>query len=351
MRKRLFCLMLTLALLCCSCQKAASAVKRTATIYDVFDTAITVIGFTDAQSDFDDAVAYAKRRFGALHRLFDCYNEYEGVANVCTLNREAALAPVKVEPELVELLLFAKEWQPKLGNTCNIAMGAVLRLWHDTRANAEAGGAVILPTDEALQAAAKHVDYDTVILDADASTVFFTDPALKLDLGAIAKGYATEKVSGELIARGFTSFILNAGGNVRAGDPPQDGRARWAVSIQNPLDPASSDWTEVLYLTNLSVVTSGDYQRYCELDGVRYHHLISPQTLYPANENHSVTIVTENSTLGDLLSTAVFLMPYAQGRALIDSLDGVEALWVTADGAIERTDGLLPYCASAGAQN
>jgi thiamine biosynthesis lipoprotein len=192
---------------------------------------------------------------------------------------------------------------------------------------------------------------DKVILDEANSTVFFEDPGLSLDLGAVAKGYTAESAARLLLASPMTSFVINAGGNVRAGGKPLDGRNAWGVGIQDPFSPAYSDapTVETLFLRDMSVVTSGINERYYEVDGVRYHHLIDPTTLFPARYMASVTIVTEDSQLADFLSTALFMMPYEEGRALIDSLPGVEALWVMPDKTIQMTDGLNAIAASKGA--
>lgn len=356
MIRRIFSAVLALCLgLCCmTAPAAAGAQKRTANFFDYFDTIITIIGYTEDQATFDRAVGQARERFLELHRLFDAYHEYDGMANIYTLNRDAGKAPVKVAPELMELLLFTKEWQPKLHGTVNIALGSVLRLWHDARAaGLEDGTAASLPSMEALEAAATHTNFDDMELNVEYGTVFFKDPEVKLDVGAVAKGYATELVARMLLQSDMPHFIVNAGGNVRTGQPPLDGRLRWGVSLQNPdaaLDIRVQEQTlEVLYLSNASVVTSGDYQRFYLVDGVRYHHIIDTKTLMPAMENRAVTIVCENSALADILSTAVFILPYEEGRALVEELDGVEALWVRADGTVLMTDGLYKMSKSGGA--
>lgn len=324
--------------------------KYSVTYFDTFDTIISFTAYARTQEEFDTAAALLHDRYQYMHRLYDNYNAYDGVNNLYTLNKTAALAPIKVDPLLFDLLKLCKEQQPRLREQVNVAMGSVLRIWHDYR---EAGlndpENAQLPPMEALIAASAHTNYDDVILDEQASTVYYADPELKLDLGAVAKGYATEIVAQELFASGFNAFIISAGGNVRAGDPPMDGRKGWGVGIQNPDLAHASDLTDVLYLADTSVVTSGNYQRYYFVDGKLYHHLIDPDTLMPADHFPSVSVVTQNSGLADLLSTALYLMPYEEGRAFVETLEGVDALWIFEDGSFEMTDGLKPYAKSAGA--
>ena len=149
------------------------------------------------------------------------------------------------------------------------------------------------------------------------------------------------------------SYIISAGGNVRLGNAPLDGRPNWGVGVQAPDGDAfsHSEIAETLYLSDCSVVTSGDYQRYYEVDGVRYSHLIDPDTLMPGSYFRSVTIITADSGYADLLSTAAFLMPYEDSRAFIENLPGVEALWLFEDGSEEMTDGIRTAAKSAGAVN
>jgi thiamine biosynthesis lipoprotein len=328
--------------------------KRTMFFFDTFDTMITIIGYTQDQAAFDRVTAQARERFTELHRLFDAYHEYGGVQNIYTLNRDAKKAPVKVAPELMNMLLFARDWQPRLGDTVNIAMGGPLNLWHEYRTKGMADEASAeLPPMEQLLAAAGHADMDSLVLNEEEGTVFFADADVRLDVGAIAKGYATELVAQMMLASEMPHFIINAGGNVRVGLPPMDGRANWAVSVQDPdtaLGLGTGDGiAEVFYLSGLSVVTSGDYERFYTVNGARYHHIISPKTLMPATENRAVTIVCQDGALADILSTAVFILPYEEGRALVESLAGVEALWIRPDGQILMTEGLKKISRSGGA--
>ena len=140
---------------------------------------------------------------------------------------------------------------------------------------------------------------------------------------------------------------------MRLGNPPMDGRKGWGVGIQDP-DGAVlglSDIVETLFIANTSVVTSGDYQRFYTVDGVNYHHLIDPDTLMPGKDFRAVSIITEDSGLADMLSTAAFLMPYDESRAFVDSLEGVEAIWLFPDGSKKYTFGAMNISKSYGATN
>ncbi|MBP3656698.1 MAG: FAD:protein FMN transferase [Clostridia bacterium] len=336
---------------------AAPAMTKYSTVFmDTFDTVIQVIGYAESEAVFS---TYANQVYGSylyMHKLFDNYNSYEdeGIVSVYTLNQRAAQEPVKVDPILFHLLDFCRKNYGQCRGQVNIAMGSVLSIWHDYR---EAGlnspeQAQLPPMDE-LTAAAAHTDINNLILDEENMTVFFADPSMKLDVGAAAKGYATEIAAKLLLDSELSSFIISAGGNVRVGNPPRDGRANWGVGIQDPDGSVlgTSDIIETLFLSNKSVVTSGDYQRFYTVDGVNYHHLIDPDTLMPSTEYRSVSIITEDSGYADLLSTTAFLMPYEESRTFIESLDGVEAIWVFPDMHIEMTDGAKPYAKSQGAAN
>lgn len=324
---------------------AAAYSKYSYSFFDTFDTVITLIGYAESKAVFDAQAAFVEERFTYYHKLFDPYHGYQGINNLYALNQGAAKGPMAVPDELFALLAYCRDMQPKLCNTVNIAMGSVLNLWHDAREASKAAGSApskaILPSREALEEAARHTDISSMVLDADHQTVFFKDPKLNINLGAVAKGYAAEMVAQQLLKGDMPSFILNAGGNVRTGNPPLDGRADWSVALQDPdavFDTARAAVSQVLKVHNASVVTSGDYQRYFTVDGVRYHHLISPHSLQPARYMRAVTIVTEDSGLADLLSTALFLMSVEEGKQFLKGFEGVGAVWILNDLSIEMTD-------------
>lgn len=349
---------LLLALLLAALALPGSAdMNRYSTVYlDTFDTVISLIGYAEDEETFNAWAQTAHDSYLYMHKLFDTYNSYEdeGIVSVYTLNQRAAKEPVAVDPILFSLLTYCKnEYEAGRGQV-NVAMGSVLSVWHEYReAGLDDPENAKLPPMDVLEAASAHADIDNLILDPEAMTVFFADPEMKLDVGAVAKGYATELVAKLLLSGDLSSFIISAGGNVRIGNPPADGRAKWGVGIQDP-DGAVlglNDIVETLYLTGCSVVTSGDYQRFYVVDGQRYHHLIDPDTLMPDTDFRSVSIITEDSGYADFLSTAAFLMPYEEGREFIDSLDGVEAIWLFPDGSKKMTFGAMNVAKSCGATN
>lgn len=343
--KRFVAVMICAVMLCCFITAAPAESKFSRNIFGYFDTVTTIMAYVNTQEEFDYLCNIAEKEMDYLHRLFDGYNSYSDMHNLWYLNRHAGTAPVQVEEPLFDLLLRCRDMQQKYGKV-NISMGSVLALWHDTR---ETG---VLPQKEMLDAAALHTDFSNVILDEENRTVYYADPQLKLDLGAVAKGYSADLIQ-VLIAEKCPSFLISLGGNIYAGDPPLDGRKKWGVSIQCPdgvvpMQPGT-DRSEVLYVRNLSVVTSGDYQRYITINGVRYHHLIDPDTNMPAMHMRAVTVVCESSFVADFFSTLLFILPYEEGMAIVQSTPGVEALFILSDGSTVLSQGLKEMALSHGA--
>ena len=202
-----------------------------------------------------------------------------------------------------------------------------------------------------MTAAAAFTDSSKIIIDEQEGTIFLAERHMRLDVGAIAKGYATELVARELQAAGLESG-QSAPGAMCAPSADQGWKQRplghWHIDPDAPI--FSNDRSiDIVYINDAAVVTSGDYQRYYYVGGRRYHHLIDPDTLMPANYYRALTVVTPDSGLADLLSTELFLSPYEESRALAESLEDVEVLWIMPDGEIRVTEGLNRMLRSYGA--
>lgn len=346
----LLCLMLSLP---ASAAQPDPLQRYSAYFEDTFDTIITLIGYAKDQDAFAEAYAGVYRIFFQYHRLFDAYHTYEGIENLCSVNLKAGKEPVQVDQKLFDFIRWCLDREAEFGSAqVNIAMGAVLQQWHSYReAGIESPATAALPPMEELRKAAGHMNVDDVILDPEALTVSFADPELQLDFGAVAKGYTAQAAADYLAASHMPSFILNAGGNVCAGHRKADTGALWGIGIQDPDGITGNDLFDTIFAADKAVVTSGDYQRYYVVDGKRYAHLISPDTLMPAEQFRGVTVVADDSGLCDFLSTYLFIADYDTGRTLVDSLPGVEALWIFSDRSVQYTYGMANYLKSAGAVN
>lgn len=352
MRKRIISIVLLITLFI-SNTAFADFQKYRYEFFNTFDTLISIIAYSDDKAVFDNEMQNVKDVFTSYHELFDIYNEYDGINNLATVNKLAYKEPVKVSDKLFEFLLYAKNLQKSINSPANIAFGRVLRLWHNARTVAEADPSkAYLPSMDELKKASEHCDINNLILDESNSTVSFTDD-IQIDVGALAKGYACEKAAQYLLNSAIPNFIINAGGNIRAGLAPLDKREYWGVGIADPFKVynGGSDIFDIVFVKETSIVTSGDYERLFTYDGNRYHHIIDPKTLYPSNHFRSVSIYTEDSTLADYLSTALFCLPYDKGFELVSGMDGVEAMWILDDGSFVSTDGFKEVQKSQGASS
>lgn len=309
---------------------------------DYFDTVITIVGYENTEAEFDKVAELALSELGEYHRLYSIYHRFDGLENLCTINElvDGAHRTVTVDERIIDMLLYAKKAYELTDGTVNVAMGSVLSLWHDYRElGSDDPSEASLPPMDKLKLAAEHTDIEKMVIDAENCTVTLTDPKMKLDVGAIAKGYATEMVARSLEEKGVTGYVLNVGGNIRSIGTKPDGTS-WTVGIE---DPNGEDYLAYLEVSGESVVTSGSYQRYYVVDGKRYHHIIHPDTLMPAEEFTSVSVVCTDSGLGDALSTALFCLPLDTGLELVESMSEVEAMWVDESGNKTVSSGFNNY--------
>lgn len=335
--KAALCAFLAIGFLLTGCAQTSAEPKRyEQSFFDAFDTVTTVIVYDASEANAEKNLSRAHELLLEYHRLYDIYHTYDGMNNLCTVNQSAGGAPVAVDRRILDLLAFGKEMYAQTDGALNVAMGSVTELWRVCReAGLDDPANAALPAAEELEKAARHMDIKDVLLDETAGTVQLTDPEMLLDVGALAKGYAVQRVIETLKNEGVTSLLLSAGGNVAAIGTRPDG-TNWKVGVQ---DPYSSGTLCVVNVDGLCLVTSGTYERYYTVDGVRYHHIIDPKTLYPSAYYDSVSVLCADSGLADALTTGLFCMPLEQGQALVASLDGVEALWVLPDGTQSMSAG------------
>lgn len=312
----------------CAGQEHTPAAQRyQASFLNLFDTVTTIVGYAESKTAFSETAQILHDQLLEYHQLFDIYNNYSGIHNLKTINDMAGRAAVKVDGRIIDLLEFCKEVCRVTGGTVNVGMGSVLALWHRARSEGrEQPHLAALPDRNALCQAALHTDLDSVIIDRQASTVLITDPQMRLDVGAVAKGYAAEQVC----RRAPEGMLVSVGGNVCATGPNPATGTPWSVGIQNP-DGAPNTYLHTLSVSSGCVVTSGDYQRTYTVNGVNYHHIIDPQTLLPGTLWRCVTVLCPDSGLGDALSTALFLLPQKEGQALLSQF-GAEAMWIDRTG-------------------
>ncbi len=290
-----------------------------------FDTVITV-------------TLYDKQEETLLDECFSLAEIYENAfsktvkgSDVWKINQGKG-KPVKVGKDTLTLLQSALSYARLSEGKIDPTIGPVTKLW-DFSASSHAA----LPSRENLEEALSHVGYQGVMISEDSVSLF--DPQAEIDLGFIAKGYIADRMKDYLISQGVASATINLGGNVLTIGSRPDG-APFRVGIQKPFAPAGTP-ALTLPITDLSVVSSGIYERYFELDGTLYHHILDTKTGYPVQNNlFEVTVISPSSMDGDALSTACFLLGLEEGMALIESLENTEAVFFTSDGNIHATSGL-----------
>ena len=344
MNKKLLSLLIVTVIILSTMLTGCSKVQYKAYSFNYFDTQTTIVGCEASERKFAKVVDEVYSLLDEYHKLYDIYNEYDDINNLATVNKlvDGEHQVVEVDKRIIDMLIEAKRMHEITGGKMNIAMGSVLSIWHDYRtAGIDEPWNAELPPMAELEAAAKHTDINDIVIDEATSTVWLSDPEMRLDVGAFAKGYAVEMVARHLEEMGKTGYVVNVGGNIRTVGAKPNGD-KWLTGVENPT--GEDGYIEYLLLENEAIVTSGSYQRYYLVGGKRYHHIIDNETLMPADKGYlSVSIICPNSGMGDGLSTALFCMSIEDGMALINSIDGVEAMWVTTDEVKHYSSGFSSY--------
>ncbi|MBA57280.1 MAG: thiamine biosynthesis protein ApbE [Pseudomonadales bacterium] len=280
------------------------------------------------QDDPERAQSLLQQAMDEMERINLLMSPYQDASELAKVNRDAALAPVHISRELFNLILKANHYSDISGGAFDITFASVGHKF-DYRKH-------IRPSAEEQKAAAELIDYRHLALDPKGLTIAFAKPGMRIDLGGIAKGYAVDNVVALLRASGVRNGIVTAGGDSRL---IGDHRGRpWMLGIKHP---RGEEHVITLPLSDSAVSTSGDYERYFEEDGVRFHHIIDPAKGESAHELLSTTILADHSVDADALSTTVFVLGAEKGLKLVNSLAGVSAILIDRTGKVRYSDDLV----------
>lgn len=291
----------------------------------IMGTAIRVELWADDKVAGEAAIAAV---MAEMHRIDRAMSPYKPESELSRINREAADHPVPISQEMFNLLSRSIEFSKLSGGAFDITFSSVGYMY-DYRRH-------IKPTDKEIEQALPGIDYRHILLDAQKRTVRFARPGVRIDLGGIGKGHAVDNGIALLKQRGITQAIVTAGGDSRVlGDK---GGRPWMVGIRDPR--RKDNMVAVIPLINSAISTSGDYERYFEADGVRYHHILNPKTGRAATGVHSVSVIGPDATTTDGLTKPVFILGPEKGLRLIESIPGIDAVIIDADGKMFYSSGL-----------
>ncbi|MDR0721937.1 MAG: FAD:protein FMN transferase [Treponema sp.] len=252
------------------------------------------------------------------------------------INQNAGIHPVPVPLDLMEVLEQALRYAALSKGAFDPTIGPLVQCWAIGSEHPR------IPEALEIEETLSLVNWQDVVIDREAATVFLRRSGMALDLGAIAKGYAADEMAEILQKAGIKGAIIDLGGNIFAYGTKQQGKP-WNIGIQNPLNTRGA-YLGILTVQHKSIVTSGVYERYAEIDGKRYHHILSTQDGYPvSNGLLSVTIIADRSIDADALSTTAFALGYEKGRALVESIDHAEAIFIFEDKRIHGTPDALAW--------
>lgn len=293
----------------------------------IMDTMVTITVVTDTPSGADEVIA---RAFQEIERLEKAANRYSQNSEIAKINSHAGLTPVTVSPDIIELLIKAQQVSEKTDGAFDITIGPIVSLY-DFRNQRT-------PSPDMIKRSLTLVNYRNMIIDRERSTVFLKKKGMLIDPGGIMKGYAADRAAEILQINGVHSGIVAVGGDIRPFGLRADG-TQWRVGIRHPRAIDQDDVIGVIELSNLSISTSGDYERFFMQDANRIHHLLSPQTGYPSIGCRSVSVISADGALADAYSTGIFILGRELGMKTLEQ-NGLEGVIVDDEGILHATPGI-----------
>jgi len=301
---------------------AAEPLERTEFM---MDTLVTITYFHPAHLPAVEAALAAMR--GVELRM----SAHLETSEVSAINRAAGIHPVRVSLDTLATIRLGLEVGRLTGGAFDITIKPLMDLWGIGRRGDQ------LPSPQAVEEKRRLVDYRRVRVDEARREVMLEQAGMALDLGGIAKGHAVDTAARVLSEHGVTGALINAGGDIFALGQRARGRA-WRIAVQHPR--RSADFIAILELRNIAIVTSGDYQRFIDVEGRRYHHILDPRTGAPSRGLVSATTVANSAAVADAWSTALFVLGPERGLELVRQVAGLEGLVVTPEGGVSYTPGL-----------
>ena len=287
---------------------------------------ITVVANTESESN-----TYIDLAINEIQRIEKLISSWDANSETSAINKNAGIKPVKVSRELFSLIRRALRISEITDGAFDISYASMDRIWHFD------GSMKAMPSEETIAASVALVGYQNIVLDRAASTVFLKKKGMKIGFGAIGKGYAADKAKSLLMDKGVSAGIINASGDMNTWGKQPDG-SNWKVAVTNPMDKDKA--FALLSLNNGAVVTSGDYEKYVNFNGIRYAHIIDPRTGYPAHGIISATVFAPMAEMADALATSVFVLGIDVGLDRINQMSQVECIIVDDKGNIHQSDNI-----------
>lgn len=271
-----------------------------------------------AERNIDKAIA-------EITRIENLISEWRPETQISQVNQNAGIKPVKVDKEVFDLTKKGLYFSKLTDGAFDISIVAMDKIWKFDDSMDE------LPSEQAIKESVRNVGYQNIILDSTNSTIFLKNPGMKIGFGSIGKGYAADKTRDLMKSMGVKAGIIDASGDISTWGTQPDGKP-WAIGINNPFN--DHKMAAVLYFKENAVTTSGSYEKYAEIHGKRYSHIMNPKTGYPSTGLTSVTITGPNATMANGFSTSVMVLGEKEGLKLLKQFPEYHYLLITDKGKI-----------------
>lgn len=273
-----------------------------------------------AEQNIDKAVA-------EITRIENLISEWRPETQISQVNQNAGIKPIKVDREVFDLTKKGLYFSKLTDGAFDISIVAMDKIWKFDDSMDE------LPSEQAIKESVRNVGYQNIILDSTNSTIFLRNPGMKIGFGSIGKGYAADKTRDLMKSMGVKAGIIDASGDISTWGTQPDGKL-WAIGINNPFN--DHKMAAILYFKENAVTTSGSYEKYAEIHGKRYSHIMNPKTGYPSTGLTSVTITGPNATMANGFSTSIMVLGEKEGLKLLKQFPEYHYLLITDKGKIVK---------------